>query len=102
MRVAKVVGTVTLNRCLPSYQGARLKLLMPLATHDLAGGLEPSDDALVAWDELGAALGSFVAVAEGSEAAQPFRPAVKPVDAYVAAILDELEVDPNLVKSILE
>jgi microcompartment protein CcmK/EutM len=31
-------------------------------------------------------------MSEGSEAAQPFRPQIKPVDAYVAAILDEVHL----------
>ena len=33
------------------------------------------------------------AVSEGGEAAQPFYPQVKPVDAYNAAILDNIQVD---------
>ncbi len=43
----------------------------------------------------------WIALAEGPEAAQPFLPEVKPVDAYAAAILDQLEVDHSLVKRIL-
>ena len=35
-------------------------------------------------------LGNFIAVAEGPEAAQPFLPEVKAVDAYAAAILDQI------------
>jgi microcompartment protein CcmK/EutM len=102
MRVAKVIGNVTLNRCHPSFQGANLKLVVPLVTRDLVSDDEPADDTLVAWDELGAGIGNLVAVAEGPEAAQPFQPEVKPVDAYAAAILDDLEVDQTLVKKILE
>jgi microcompartment protein CcmK/EutM len=102
MRVAKVIGKVTLNRCHPSYVGANLKLVVPLVTGDLISGGEPGDDPIVAWDQLGAGIGSLVAVAEGPEAAQPFQPDVKPVDAYAAAILDELNVDQSLVKKILE
>jgi hypothetical protein len=34
----------------------------------------------------------MVAFSEGGEAAQPFRPEQRPVDAYVAAIIDRLEV----------
>ncbi len=37
MRVAKVIGNVTLNRCHPSFQGANLKLVVPLVTSDLVG-----------------------------------------------------------------
>jgi microcompartment protein CcmK/EutM len=102
MRVAKVIGNVTLNRFHPSFQGANLKLVVPLVTSDLVGDAEPADDTLVAWDELGAGLGSRIALAEGPEAAQPFLPAVKPIDAYAAAILDQLDVDQSLVKRILE
>ncbi|NCX98908.1 MAG: carbon dioxide concentrating mechanism protein CcmL, partial [Planctomycetia bacterium] len=35
--------------------------------------------------------GQLVAFSEGGEAAQPFRPADKPVDAYVAALLDRID-----------
>jgi hypothetical protein len=31
MRIAKVVGTVTLNRCHSSFVGARLRLVVPLS-----------------------------------------------------------------------
>lgn len=102
MRIAKIIGTVTLNRSHPSFRGAKLKLAVPLVTRDLVGGAEPTDEPLVVWDELGAGLGSFIALSEGPEAAQPFLPEVKAVDAYNAAILDQLEVDPSLVEMILE
>jgi len=46
----------------------------------------------VAWDDLGAGDGQIVAFSEGGEAAQPFRPQEKPIDAYVAAIIDRLDV----------
>jgi len=91
MRIAKVVGTVTLSRCHPSFQGARLRLVVPLSLAELQGQ-QPQADEMVAWDDNGAGLGSLVAISEGAEAAQPFRPELKPVDAYAAAILDELNV----------
>ena len=47
----------------------------------------------VAWDEFGAGRNSRVAISEGGEAAQPFRPELKPVDTYCAAILDALSID---------
>ena len=40
------------------------------------------------FDELGAGVGSRIAISEGREAAMPFYPDVKPIDAYNAAILD--------------
>ena len=55
-------------------------------------------EVLVAWDQFSAGIGSLVALAEGPEAAQPFYPQVKPVDAAVAALLDTVEIDPETLK----
>ena len=93
MRIAKVVGTVTLNRCHPSFNGASLRLIVPMSLAELKGEHEPQADEMVAWDENGAGLGSLIAISEGAEASQPFRPEMKPVDAYASAILDEVNVD---------
>lgn len=98
MRIAKVVGTVTLNRWHPSMDGAVYKLVVPLSLRELAGDEPPSAEELVAYDELGAGLGALVAVSEGREAAQPFHPQVKPVDTYNAAILDQVEVSRKLLE----
>jgi microcompartment protein CcmK/EutM len=92
MRIAKVVGTVTLNRCHPSFQGARLRLVVPLSLAELKGDEQPQADEMVVWDENGAGLGSLIAISEGAEATQPFRPELKPVDAYASAILDEVNI----------
>jgi microcompartment protein CcmK/EutM len=93
MRVAQVVGTVTLNKCHPSFIGARLRLIVPLSLDDLRGQTqEPAAESLVCWDELGAGIGDKIAVAEGPEASMPFRPEIKPVEAYNAAIIDRLEL----------
>jgi ethanolamine utilization protein EutN len=92
MRIAKVVGTVTLNRCHPSFTGAALRLAIPLSLAELRGESEPAADEIVVWDELGAGVGSLVAISEGAEAAQPFRPEIKPVDAYASAILDQIQL----------
>jgi ethanolamine utilization protein EutN len=93
MRIAKVTGTVTLNRCHPSFVGARLRLVVPLSLAELRGEREPQADEIVAWDDQAAGIGDLVAISEGAEAAQPFRPQMKPVDAYAAAILDHVDLD---------
>lgn len=93
MRIAQIVGTVTLSQMHPSYRGARLKLALPLSLSNLAGDSEPDYDPVVVWDELGVGIGDRIALAEGPEAAQPFRPEMKPVDAYNAAILDRIDLD---------
>ena len=92
MRIALVSGTVTLNRCHPSFAGARLKLAEALSYEQLRQDLQPEGDTVVVWDELGAGLGSKIAVSEGREAAQPFHPERKPVDAYCAALLDHIDL----------
>jgi ethanolamine utilization protein EutN len=93
MRIATVLGTVTLGRQHPNLSGARLKVAVPLSCDELASGSEPRGDSIVVWDEFGAGHGSRIAVSEGSEAAQPFRPDLKPIDAYCAAILDDIHVE---------
>lgn len=99
MHLYRVVGTVTLSRAHPTFHGASLKLAEPVG-ESLIGGSNPDPEQIVVWDELGASIGSILAVSDGAEAAQPFRPALKPVDAYNSAILDELHLDPNILKSL--
>ena len=91
MRLGKTIGTVTLVEPHPTMRGGALRLVVPLTTADLARGDGPAEP-LVAWDDLGAGDGQLVALSEGGEAAQPFRPVDKPVDAYIAALIDQLDV----------
>jgi microcompartment protein CcmK/EutM len=93
MRIAQVIGTVTLNRSLPSFRGARLKLAVPLSLDNLTGRAAAAADPLVVWDELGVGMDEQFAMIEGPEAAQAFRPEIKPVDAYNTAILDRVDID---------
>ena len=88
MRIGEVIGTVTLNRWHPSLTGGSYKLVTPLSLANLAGESNDRAEELTLYDELGAGIGNLVAFSEGREAAQPFHPQVKPVDAYNAAILD--------------
>ncbi len=99
MRIATTIGTVTLNRCLPSFVGARLKLAIPLSLANLRGEKPAAAEPLVVWDDLGAGIGSLIAVSEGAEAAQPFRPENKPVDAYNAALLDSVDIPSGDVQN---
>ncbi|MFM8415018.1 MAG: EutN/CcmL family microcompartment protein [Planctomycetota bacterium] len=91
MRIGKTIGTVTLGEPHPAVRGGVFRLVVPLAAAELAAG-DGAAEPLVAWDDLGAGEGQLVAFSEGGEAAQPFRPADKPVDAYVAALLDRLDL----------
>ena len=93
MRIGEVIGTVTLNKAHPSLLGASFKLVTPLSQADLLGrGGKPATEFAV-FDELGAGIGSRIAISEGREAAVPFYPEVKPIDAYCAAILDHINIE---------
>jgi ethanolamine utilization protein EutN len=92
MRIGKVFGTVTLNRSHPSLAGGCFRLAAPLTLDELQQGAEPAAEEIVVYDELGAGYASLIAISEGGEAAQPFNPEMKPVDAYNAAILDSISV----------
>ncbi|MDH3718761.1 MAG: carbon dioxide concentrating mechanism protein CcmL [Planctomycetota bacterium] len=92
MRIAEIIGTVTLNRSHPSLAGATLKLAVPLSLDNLLDREPPQADEIVLYDELGSGVGSRVALSESREAAAPFYPELKPIDAYNAAILDEITI----------
>jgi ethanolamine utilization protein EutN len=92
MRIGKIIGTVTLNRSHPLLAGATYRIAVPLSLANLTGESHDVAEELVLYDELGAGQGSVVAISEGGEAAQPFYPELKPIDAYNAAILDNVEV----------
>ncbi len=49
-------------------------------------------DTVVAWDLCGSGLGDLVAIAEGPESAQPFYPDIKPLDASIVALIDEVSL----------
>jgi len=89
MRIAEVIGRVTLSVRHPRYSGERLLLALPRKTnHD--DGTHATSFAIVVYDQLGAAVGQTIAISEGREAACPF-PTPVPVDAYCAALLDSVE-----------
>jgi ethanolamine utilization protein EutN len=92
MRIAEVIGTVTLSRCHPSLIGFRWVLGVPFSLKALQAGGPPDGEDLVIFDGLGAGNGSRIGVSEGGEAAVPFLPERKAVDAYCACILDSVTV----------
>lgn len=101
MRIAQVIGSITLNRWHDTFAGAQLKLVVPMTLDELAGAKKPMGDSLVVWDPLGAGVGQLVSLSEGGEAAQPFRPLEKPVDAYLSAILDDVHIDHRVAQQML-
>lgn len=87
MRIAKVIGTVTLSRAHPALLGARWIIGVPFSLKALRAG-SPDGEDVVILDELSAGGGACIAFTEGAEAAAPFYPERKPVDAYCSCILD--------------
>jgi ethanolamine utilization protein EutN len=90
MRIVEVIGSVTLSRAHPSLTGARWLIGVPFSLKALQGRQPADGEDLVLYDELGAGNGCQVGISEGAEAAAPFHPTKKPVDAYCACIIDQL------------
>src|SRR5947207_1785555 len=67
MRIANVIGTVTLSRVHPSLTSARWVIGVPYSLRALRGG-EPADgEDLVIYDNLGAGKGHQIGFSEGGE-----------------------------------
>ena len=97
MRIGRTIGSITLTEAHPTIRGGLLRLVVPLQAEDLDDEDGPSA-AIVAWDELSAGNGQLVAFSEGGEAAQPFQPEGKPIDAYISALVDRID-RPNPTES---
>lgn len=92
MRIGEVIGKVTLSRVHPSLRGATWLVTVPLSLAGLKGEDSGRGEPIVVYDEWGAGAGGKIAISEGGEAAAPFLPNQKPVDAYNAALLDTVEL----------
>lgn len=88
MRIGTVIGRVTLSVRHKAFTGERLLLTLPWKAGTYEGQPE-TDFSIVVYDELGADVGQPIAISEGREAACPFEKPT-PVDAYCAALVDEL------------
>ncbi|WP_165226255.1 EutN/CcmL family microcompartment protein [Aquisphaera insulae] len=90
MRIAEVVGRVTLSRSADSLRGGRFVIVRPMPLEALTDGSSSRGEELIAYDNLGAGAGSLIGLSEGREAANPFGKNKTPVDAYCACLLDRL------------
>ncbi len=93
MRIAEVIGTVTLSRVNPTLAGFRWVIGVPFSLKALEAGGPPDGEDLVIFDNLGAGAGNRIGFSEGGEAAAPFHPQKRAVDAYCACILDQVVVN---------
>jgi microcompartment protein CcmK/EutM len=93
MRIAEIMGNVTLSRVHPSMTGARWIIGVPYSLTALSADGNGDGEDVVIYDDLGAGVGACIGFSEGGEAAAPFYPEKKPVDAYCACILDTVVVN---------
>ena len=99
MRIARVLGTITMTRRLDQLKHGQW-LIVEALDRDALAGLEsaakrkaPMPESLVVFDQSGAGVGQLIAVSEGREACVPFEPDRVPIDTYAAAILDHVSFD---------
>lgn len=96
MRLGHVIGRVTLSKQDPAYKGGRFLLVQPFTKAQFAGAamtpLAPGSS-LVVYDNLGAGPGHVIGFTESTEASAPF-PQPTPVDAFNAAIIDQIFYTP--------
>lgn len=92
MKLARTIGTVTLARSHPSMQGAKLRCVEIVDKIERLDANPLGGDTVIAWDLCGSGLGDLVGLAEGPESTQPFYPDVKPLDASIVALIDDVSI----------
>ena len=92
MRIAEVVGRVTLSRLHPLLKGARFVIALPMPLEALLEDSPRRGEEVVVYDSLGAGPGALIGLSEGREAANPFGRVKTPVDAYCACLIDHLSL----------
>lgn len=102
MKVARVVGKLSLQKEHPSLLGRRWIVAVSQSLATLAGEPGPDVEEVIAVDDLGVVAGNFVGISDGREACAPYEPERKPVDAYTSCLLDEWSVDPDEVRRLLK
>jgi len=96
MRIAKVIGKVTLNRKMDEVVPGSYLVVRTHNRGTLAGANDGNAETLVMFDPLAAREGDLVGLVEGREAAVPFQPHKVPCDAYNACIIDTVNFQPVL------
>ena len=91
MKIARSIGSVTLSRCHPAMERATLRVVEVVDSFDRLDEPCLGGDTIVAWDLCSVGVGDLVALAEGPESAQPFRPEIKPLDASIVARIDDVK-----------
>ena len=97
MRIGKVMGKLTLNRCCDTLVGGRFLIVDVQDRFSLSGKPRRSTESLVVYDNLGAGDGDLIGFTESREATMPFYPEKRvPIDGYNAAILDHVVISVEI------
>ncbi len=92
MRIAEVIGRVTLSRGHSALPSGRYVIALPMPRSALADGSSARGEEVVVFDSLGASPGVLIGLSEGREAANPFGKTKTPIDAYCACLLDHVDI----------
>ncbi len=92
MRIAQVIGRVTMSRLHPALRGSRFVIALPMPREALESGSPARGEEVIAFDDLGASPGAIIGLSEGREAANPFGKVKTPVDAYTACLIDRIDL----------
>jgi ethanolamine utilization protein EutN len=92
MRIAEVIGRVTMSRLHPSLKGGRFVVVLPMPLEALRDDSPRRGEEVIAYDNLGASPGGLIGLSEGREAANPFGKTKTPIDAYCACLIDQLSL----------
>ncbi len=92
MRIAEVIGRLTLSRVHPSLRSARFVVALTMPRAALEGDSAMRGEDVIVYDQLGASPGALIGLSEGREAANPFGKVKTPIDAYCACLLDEISL----------
>jgi len=93
MRIAEIIGRVTLSRVHPNVRHARFLIALPMPREALAEGSPARGEEVITYDDLGAGPGALIGLSEGREAANPFGRDKTPVDAYCACLIDQITLN---------
>jgi microcompartment protein CcmK/EutM len=92
MRIAEILGRVTLSRSHPNLPSGALLIALPLPRSALIENTLDRGEEVIVFDQLGVGIGSKIGLSEGREAANPFGKTRVPIDAYCACLIDQLNL----------
>ncbi|WP_240374219.1 EutN/CcmL family microcompartment protein [Bacillus piscicola] len=86
MLIAEVVGSVWTTQKESGMENIKLLVVQPVTMQK-----EKVGNSLVAMDRIGAGIGEFVLITQGSPAQRLYKEQLPPVDAAVTGIIDSFE-----------